>query len=411
MEVRSDRDDRVTFSMDDVDPALRDGLAKLNSSTSSNPLIYNFGSVTHSSYDMYTYDGTTDYPMMAQLGQYYLSMGPGIITSYDFDMINKFYNCYDFCPTLFSLPECLNTGNINPRSYCRSCSCPLGFGGATCETHADGGQSLTATEEWQDLVLSVIGPASLDSPGPYVMDSAIIITPPGYNFAQFRFVNFTADCPYCTPGCRDFGLEIKYRNFPQRTSPRVCCNSFEGAAFSSMNNMTAVVLYSSTIDATAVVQYRASLDNITMQPSPPAYEVQSCQSEIPNLLPLPDEVCEVLMIHQSIILPIMDYLSDPIALVEILLTHGNCSNDSSGIEHGMTYTVGCPIVSGAARFFSVFFDMIGVEDDINQAGSYVTAFQIAFNAIHQSVQAGVESVTSEMCPEWVAEDVTTTASP
>lgn len=32
--------------------------------------------------------------MMAQLDQYYLSMGAGIITSYDLDMINLYYNCY-----------------------------------------------------------------------------------------------------------------------------------------------------------------------------------------------------------------------------------------------------------------------------------------------------------------------------
>ncbi|PAV84944.1 hypothetical protein WR25_08501 [Diploscapter pachys] len=408
MEVRSDRDDWVTFSTNDVDPALRDGLAKLDASTSGNPLIYNFGSVVHSSYDMYAYNETTGYPMMAQLDQYYLSMGAGIITSYDLDMINLYYDCYSGCTNTSSM--CQMEGNLNTRT-CSECSCPLGFGGAVCETNADGGQTLTATDEWQDLVLSVTGPATLDTPGAYAFDSAVIVTPSGYNFIQFRPTNFTAECPYCTPGCRDFGLEIKYRNHPQRTSPRVCCNEFTGSTFSSRNDRTSIVLYSSTIDVSATIQYRASATNTTVLPTLPPYEVQTCQSETCNLFPLPDEVCAVLMIDQSIVLPILDYLSDPIALVQILLTHGNCSDDSSGIEHGMTYTVGCPIVSGVAGFFSGFVDMIGATDYIDQAGFYVTVFQIAFDAVHQSVHAGVEAVTSEMCPDWVAEDVTTTASP
>ncbi|PAV58077.1 hypothetical protein WR25_13353 [Diploscapter pachys] len=127
---------------------------------------------------------------------------------------------------------------------------------------------------------------------------------------------------------------------------------------------------------------------------------------------VPDEVCAVLMIDQLIVLPIMDYLNDPIALVQVFLTNGNCSDNSSEIEHGSTFTAACPIVSGAAGLLSSFFEMIGVQDYISEAGFYVTTFQIAFNAIFSSVQAGVDGVTTQMCPEWIPDDVTTTtASP
>ncbi|PAV59490.1 hypothetical protein WR25_12087 [Diploscapter pachys] len=127
---------------------------------------------------------------------------------------------------------------------------------------------------------------------------------------------------------------------------------------------------------------------------------------------VPDEVCAVLMIDQSIVLPILDYLNDPIALVQLFLTNRNCSDNSSEIEHGSAFTAACPIVSGAAGLFSSFFEMIGVKGYISQAGFYVTTFQIAFNAIFSSVQAGVDGVTTQMCPEWISDDVTTTtASP
>ncbi|PAV59886.1 hypothetical protein WR25_19796 [Diploscapter pachys] len=131
---------------------------------------------------------------------------------------------------------------------------------------------------------------------------------------------------------------------------------------------------------------------------------------------VPDEVCAILMIDQSIVLPILDYFNDPIALVQVFLTSGNCFNNSSEIEHGSTFTAACPIVSGAAGLFSSFFEMIGVQmfiqDYIDQAGFYVTTFQTAFNAIFSSVQAGVDGVTTQMCPEWISDEVTTTtASP
>ncbi|PAV84945.1 hypothetical protein WR25_08502 isoform B [Diploscapter pachys] len=128
---------------------------------------------------------------------------------------------------------------------------------------------------------------------------------------------------------------------------------------------------------------------------------------------VPDEVCGLLSINQAIFLPILEYLNDPIALVEIFLTNGNCTEDEdSDVEHGMTYTMVCPAVSGAAGIVSPFFSMIGAEDYISQAGFYVTTFNIAFTAVFSTFQTGLGAVTPAMCPEWIPEDgSTTTISP
>ncbi|PAV81983.1 hypothetical protein WR25_05860 [Diploscapter pachys] len=127
---------------------------------------------------------------------------------------------------------------------------------------------------------------------------------------------------------------------------------------------------------------------------------------------VPDKVCGLLSINQGIFLPILEYLNDPIALVQIFLANGTCSDNSSGIEHGMIYTMVCSGVSEAAGFFSSFADMIGATSYISGVGFYVTTFHIAFTEVLSTFQTGLGAVTPAMCPEWISEDAsTTTISP
>ncbi|PAV83623.1 hypothetical protein WR25_25918 [Diploscapter pachys] len=123
MERRSDRDNFVNINSNSVNPAMTDGLAIINSTYSTNLLGYNFGSVTHSTYDMFVYGGSTDYPTLPKDNAYFYTMGGPIVTSYDLNMLNQFYYCNNSCsnPTV----TCTNSGILNPRS-CNTCNCPLG---------------------------------------------------------------------------------------------------------------------------------------------------------------------------------------------------------------------------------------------------------------------------------------------
>ncbi|PAV63019.1 hypothetical protein WR25_04337 [Diploscapter pachys] len=93
MERRSDRDNFVDINLGSVNPAMTDGLAIINSTYSTNLLGYNFGSVTHSAYDMSVYGGSTDYPILPKDNAYFYTMGGPIVTSYDLNMLQLFYYC------------------------------------------------------------------------------------------------------------------------------------------------------------------------------------------------------------------------------------------------------------------------------------------------------------------------------
>ncbi|PAV92096.1 hypothetical protein WR25_02224 [Diploscapter pachys] len=93
MERRSDRDNLVNINSNSVNPAMTDGLAIINSTYSTNLLGYNFGSVIHSTHDMFVYGGSTDYPILPKDNAYFYTMGGPIVTSYDLNMLQLFYYC------------------------------------------------------------------------------------------------------------------------------------------------------------------------------------------------------------------------------------------------------------------------------------------------------------------------------
>ncbi|PAV70498.1 hypothetical protein WR25_19392 isoform B [Diploscapter pachys] len=403
MEVRPDRNTFITVDWNNVNPELANNLKIINSTYLANMLQYNYGSIIHSGWDMYAFNETYDYPFTLKQQQYYLAVGQGIMTSYDLEILNKFYQCDASCPD--ANITCENEGSLNTRN-CNKCNCPLGFSGKLCKALPDGGTKLTAGSEWQQATINVAGSSSPENPGPYLTQTFWIVKPPSYNYVQFQILNFTVEgektC--CTPGCRDFGVEIKYRTHQARTSPRVCCNAFEDSTFSSFHNTTAVVAYTSTVDVSVTIQYKASLDNFTALPTPSDYN-----APCPSGCELPSSVCGVLTTVQQIFLPLMEYFVDPIGLIRVFITNGatlNCTSatnvtnedDQFAVQFGDTFNGYCPTVLTVAGWANWFFTMIGVENSLASAGTYVAILQEIYNYQIQSLRQGIHDVTPEVCP-------------
>ncbi|PAV88629.1 hypothetical protein WR25_05242 [Diploscapter pachys] len=163
----------------------------------------------------------------------------------------------------------------------RLCRCDMQFKGKY-ENHRqfgnvslqpnDGGQQLTATTSWTSLTITITGTASISNPGPYSTKTYWVVKPAGYSYVQFQYVSFSSTQTKFSPGCRDFGLEVKYQSNHQRTSPRVCSDAWNGLSSSSPLTTTPIVAYTSTISATFVLQFRATNTNVTdVKPPPPPF--------------------------------------------------------------------------------------------------------------------------------------------
>ncbi|PAV72049.1 hypothetical protein WR25_10025 [Diploscapter pachys] len=187
----------------------------------------------------------------------------------DFNMLNQFYYCNNSCPN--PTVTCTNSGVLNTRS-CNTCNCPLGYAGTTCNTRpADGGQQLTATTSWTSLTVTITGTASISNPGPYSTKTYWIVKPAGYSYVQFQYVSFSSTQTKFSPGCRDFGLELRYLSNQQLANPRVCSDAWNNLSVSSPLATTPIVTYTGTISTTFVLKFRATNTNVTdiKPPSPP----------------------------------------------------------------------------------------------------------------------------------------------
>ncbi|PAV89283.1 hypothetical protein WR25_23019 [Diploscapter pachys] len=270
MEVRSDRDTYVTFNSPSVHPDLVAGIGAINTTYSSNLLPYNYGSVLHSSYDAYVYEGSTNFPLIPKTSNYFWTIGSGIISSYDLNLVNTFYYCNNSCTG--TKPTCVNGGNVNTRT-CDKCNCPLGYAGTTCNTKpSDGGQQLTATTAWQNLsiTISIVG-TSPETPVPYLTRTYWIAKPAGSAYVQFKYLSFSAfGQTECDPGCKKFGVEIRYNANQELTSPRACCDYFKNMIVSSNLAITPIFAYTTSYK-TFVLQYRAAGANDSQTPPPEVY--------------------------------------------------------------------------------------------------------------------------------------------
>ncbi|PAV82504.1 hypothetical protein WR25_16280 isoform A [Diploscapter pachys] len=269
METRYDRNTYLAVNSKSVDPSKLSSLNTINSTYSTNPLPYNYGSCLHRGYDEYAYIGSTDYPIISTAQEYYLTMGSGIISSYDLNVINKFYYCNSSCPN--NQIVCQNSGHLNTRS-CASCNCPLSYAGTNCNTiPSDGGSQVTATTSWQTLTITVTGSASIASPGAYTTKTYWIVKPAMYNYVQIEYVSFNGSYTYCQPGCKYFGLEVKYKADQELTCPRVCCSAFDESYISSNLSITRIVAYTSTISVTFVLRYKANSTWFVQTPPPEVF--------------------------------------------------------------------------------------------------------------------------------------------
>ncbi|PAV59293.1 hypothetical protein WR25_18427 [Diploscapter pachys] len=276
MERRSDRDNFVDINSNSVNPAMTDGLAIINSTYSTNLLGYNFGSVIHSTYDMFVYGGSTDYPILPKDNAYFYTMGGPIVTSYDLNMLQLFY----YCNSEYQCEQIKSSqSQFRQLSKSHGHMRKLGCSEYSFMQHmqlpsrpADGGQQLTATTSWTSLTVTITGTASISDPGPYSTKTYWIVKPAGYSYVEFQYVSFSSAQTKFSPGCRDLGLELKYLSNQQLANPRVCSDAWNGLSSSSPLATTPIVAYTSTISATFVLQFRATNTNVTdVKPPPPPF--------------------------------------------------------------------------------------------------------------------------------------------
>ncbi|PAV86213.1 hypothetical protein WR25_26769 [Diploscapter pachys] len=87
------------------------------------------------------------------------------------------------------------------------------------------------------------------------INSNSVNKPAGYSYVQFQYVSFSSTQTTFSPGCRDFGLEVKYQSNQQLANPRVCSDAWNGLYVSSPLATTPIVAYTGTISATNVYKH------------------------------------------------------------------------------------------------------------------------------------------------------------
>ncbi|CAL2044854.1 unnamed protein product [Caenorhabditis brenneri] len=231
----------------------RDEYLKLNISASSTPTwSSDFSNMQYRKYANQILLVPYDYGSVMQYSdeddeynpnnpEYHRTMGSNIVSFYDYLMINLHYECY--CSDDFQI-DCKHYGYPNP-SNCHECNCPLGFGGLDCSERPEPGETLTATEEWQNTKVSLdagytnIGNDTKFQQIDYVYQY-LWITAPINKTIEVNLKELSGvKCDY---GCKEGGIEVKTHPDPRMTSPRACCSD-EKQIYKSQNNPTIVMFY------------------------------------------------------------------------------------------------------------------------------------------------------------------------
>ncbi|CAI4225489.1 unnamed protein product [Auanema sp. JU1783] len=276
MQSRDDRDEYIALDLSTVPVGTRYNFAKLSSSEVINYTPYEYGSFMHYGANAFSSDFVSTSIIPLDL-DYAYTMGNRLISFYDISLLNQHYNCFSQCSNRIS---CANGGEQNPAD-CSKCNCPLGYGGDLCNIRTeDGGSTLTATRDWQNLTISM-GVSDGNIRDIFTTITYWVEAPAGQQI-QLMITNMVNS--QCNFGCAFNGIELKVRSDQNIVNPRFCCPEFQNIGHLSDVNPTPVIAFNRFDKSDFSIAYRyVNFGEITTTttpsgPTPPTRSTSSTSS-------------------------------------------------------------------------------------------------------------------------------------
>ncbi|KIH64051.1 astacin [Ancylostoma duodenale] len=261
---RHDRDNFITFNVQNVKPDWVDQFTKETTATNENYGIpYDYGNIMHYGANSASYNGKPT--MIPNDPKYVETLGSPIISFYELLMINQHYGCMKRCDPNSSA-KCAMGGFPHPRD-CSRCICPSGYGGRLCNERPSGcGQVYQATAQYQTLTDEIGNRNAGQRPREdmdmcnywitrqYERCSQILLKAPAGARIEVKLVGFTKGL--AVDGCQYAGVEIKTHADQRLTGYRFCAPEDAGVTLVSKHNIVPIITYNRFYATKTVIQYR-----------------------------------------------------------------------------------------------------------------------------------------------------------
>ncbi|EYC34609.1 hypothetical protein Y032_0001g53 [Ancylostoma ceylanicum] len=249
---RHDRDNFITFNVQNVKPDWVDQFTKQTTATNENYGIpYDYGNIMHYGANSASYNGQ---PTMVPYDPKYIeTLGSPIISFYELLMLNQHYGCMKRCDPSRSA-KCAMGGFPHPRD-CSRCICPSGYGGRLCDQRPSGcGQVYQATASYQTLTDEVGNPNAGQKPREDMDMCNYWITAPAGSRIEIKLAGFSKGL--AVDGCQYAGVEIKTHADQRLTGYRFCAPEDAGVTLVSKHNIVPIITYNRFYATKTVIQYR-----------------------------------------------------------------------------------------------------------------------------------------------------------
>uniref|UniRef100_A0A8R1I065 Metalloendopeptidase n=1 Tax=Caenorhabditis japonica TaxID=281687 RepID=A0A8R1I065_CAEJA len=250
---RSDRNQYLEIQAQNIDQQELSNFELLSSRYWENLVPYDYGSVTHYAADAFTND-ENEQTMLPTDRSFEETMGSLIPSFYDFDQINKYYQCYDACQRAYPVAVCANGGVPSPNN-CQVCNCPMGYGGDLCDQRPnDCGTTLLASNEWKKQILTV----KFDKKDAeyFTFCTSWIMGPENRSLqVTYEITSEAVRQKICSYGCYLGGIEVKHMKDPRITNERDCCVNTTRTVTTTVNPLP-VILYTDETPITYELRYR-----------------------------------------------------------------------------------------------------------------------------------------------------------
>ncbi|KAL6729096.1 hypothetical protein Aduo_000183 [Ancylostoma duodenale] len=249
---RHDRDNFITFNVQNVKPDWVDQFTKQTTATNENYGIpYDYGSIMH--YGAYSASYNRKPTMVPNDPKYVETLGSPIISFYELLMINMHYNCTKRCDPNRSA-KCAMGGFPHPRD-CSRCICPSGYGGRLCNERPSGcGRVYQATAQYQTFTDEVGNRNAGQRPREDMDMCNYWITAPAGSMIEVKLVGFPRGL--AVDGCQFAGVEIKTHADQRLTGYRFCAPEDVNVTLVSKHNVVPIITYNRFYATRTIIQYR-----------------------------------------------------------------------------------------------------------------------------------------------------------